>query len=326
MVIKMKPTVYLSYMDYILTIWEEKSFTRAAEKLYISQPALSMIVKKIENEIGYPVFAREGKQVVPTEIGETYIKAIGRIKKIQDELEIELDEILKLKSGRITIGTTTIISSNILPKYVKKFKDKHVNVQISILVGNSFELWEMLEDGSVDIVIDNVLNFDGGFKYTPFFAEKILLGIPNVNPVNTELSEYAICGDEIKRGEVDYEKAPKLSLSGLGDEKFILVKRGNEMRRIATHIFDENGIIPEVSMEFDRPNTAVSYSEVGLGICFLTDTIVRHTDVADNLTLYIPDTAYTETTVYIAYQSKNYISNAQREFLEFMEDELKQSD
>ena len=63
------------HVDYVYAVYEEKSFTKAAEKLFISQPALSATIKKLEKDLGYPIFERTGKEVVPTYMGKKYLEA-----------------------------------------------------------------------------------------------------------------------------------------------------------------------------------------------------------------------------------------------------------
>ena len=75
-----------NHMHYVYTVYEEKSFTKAAQKLYVSQPALSGAIKKLEIELGYPIFDRGGKEVTPTELGMKYIKAVQEILVIQKNL------------------------------------------------------------------------------------------------------------------------------------------------------------------------------------------------------------------------------------------------
>ena len=101
----------LNNIDYIYEIYKEGSFTKAAEKLYVSQPALSLAISKLEDKVGYPLFERRGKQTVPTEYGEKYIKAIREIKRIQEDLENEISEISELRCGRVRVGTTTCIAN-----------------------------------------------------------------------------------------------------------------------------------------------------------------------------------------------------------------------
>ena len=80
----------LKYMDYAYTVYKEESFTRAAEKLYISQPALSLTIKKLESEIGYPIFERCGKKITLTHIGKKYIDAIEEIMRVKNRFENQI--------------------------------------------------------------------------------------------------------------------------------------------------------------------------------------------------------------------------------------------
>lgn len=89
----------LRHIDYVYAIYKEKSFTRAAEQLYISQPSLSATIKKLEKDLGYPIFERTGKEITPTYIGEKFIKAAEEILIIKKNLENEVDDLLKLRKG-----------------------------------------------------------------------------------------------------------------------------------------------------------------------------------------------------------------------------------
>ena len=313
----MKFSNHLNHLEYIYTIYQERSFTRAAEKLYISQPSLSLTIKKIENDIGHPIFERSGKEVSLTRIGERYIKAIEDIMRIQTRLGVEIDDILKLKNGNVVIGSTTFVSSYILPTILKRFKDAYPDVKIEVVVDQSTELENKLEADIVDIVIDNTTAFLDGYKYTPLLEERILLGIPRANPKNRELHEYCLSEDALRRGDFDFEGARKLPVSRLSAEKFLLMKRGNKLRQVVTRIFDESKIIPNISMEFDRLHTAVSYAKAEFGICFLTDLTVKFGERLDNLCLYLPDTDYSDEMLYVIHKKK-YLSNAAVELVDFI--------
>ena len=316
----MKNNFYINHMEYIYAIYQEKSFTRAAEKLYISQPSLSLTIKKIENDIGYPIFERCGKEVTLTPIGEKYIKAIEDIMKIHSRLAAEVDDILKLKQGNVTIGSTTFIATYLLPGILKKFKDKYPNIAVGIVVNQSLELENMLENGEIDIIIDNTTAFLDGYKYIPLLNERILLGVPKNLPINDSCKEYQIEHSIIKNSIEKYDSLPKLALSCLRKEKFVFLKRGNKLRQIAMRIFDEHHIVPDVVMEFDKLHTAVSYAEAGFGISFLTDTTLRYSNTCDNLCIYVPDTDYSDLTLYIIYKKERYLSSATTELVNFMKD------
>ena len=311
----MKFTGYMTHMDYIYTVYQERSFTRAAEKLYISQPSLSLTIKKVENEIGSPIFERSGKEVSLTPIGERYIKAIEEIMRIQARLSIEIDDILTLRNGKIIIGSTTFVASKILPGILKKFKEKYPEIEISIVVSESNELEGRLEENEVDVVIDNANVFLEGCKYIPLLNERILLGVPKELPINDVLKEYEISQEEIRLGNFDFSSTKKIDVSLFGSEEFILLKRGNKMRQLATRIFDECKIIPTVAMEFDRLNIATNYAEAGFGICFITDTTLLYGERLDNLCVYLPDTEFSDLILYVIHKKNKHLSSTVREFI-----------
>lgn len=302
-------------MDYVYAVYQERSFTRAAERLYITQPALSLCIKKVETEFGYPIFERSGKDVTPTPIGEKYIRAIEDVMKIQSRLSAEMDDILKLKNGKIHIGSTAFISSYILPDILKSFKDKYPEISITLLVAESSELETRLEENDVDIVIDNATVFLDGCKYTPLLDEKLLIAVPKNLKVNETLSNFKVSKSAIKAGSVDLSSVPKLSISTLKSEEFILLEKGSKMRQVATRIFDESKVIPRIAMEFDRLNIAVSYAQAGFGICFITDTTLKYGDIYDNLNVYVPDTEFSYLTLYVIHKKNKHLSSTMREFI-----------
>lgn len=305
----------LNNIDYIYEICKEGSFTRAAEKLYVSQPALSLAIRKLEERVGYPLFERRGKQTVPTEYGEKYFKAILGIKRIQEDLENEISEITQLRCGKIRLGSTTFIANYVLPYIMKKFKSTYPNIVLELFVEQSTVLKKKLECDEVDIIIDNFVSLFPEMSYRPIFEEKILVGIPKESKINGRLEEYRLSEKDIFSAT-----AKKLNVAELADESFVLLKDGNSMREIATQIFNEAAITPLVSMEFDSLLSAVRYAECGFGSCLLTDTVLKNRKT--DLCLYIPDTQFCTRTVYLIKKKNRYTSAAVREFIHFFEEEV----
>ena len=305
----------LNNIDYIYEIYKEGSFTKAAEKLYVSQPALSLAISKLEDKVGYPLFERRGKQTVPTEYGEKYIKAIKEIKRIQEDLENEISEISELRCGRVRVGTTTFIANYVLPPIMKRFKDMYPSITVELLVERSTTLKEMLESDEVDLIIDNSVTKISDMRYSPLFEERILIGIPKDLEINARIKDCLLS----QEGELNAER--KVDMRLLRDEDFILLKDGNSMREIAADIFNESGIDPRVSMELDTLLSAVRYAECGFGICLLTDTVLKSRKT--ELSLYVPLTRFATRTVYIIRKEKRYASVATREFMRLVECEIK---
>lgn len=307
------------YMDYAYAIYTEKSFTRAAKKLCISQPALSATIKKLEASLGHPIFDRSGKTITLTDIGERYIRATEQMLLIRQNLQQEIDDLVGLRRGSLILGGTTFIISDVLPDTFKAFGRKYPDVEMKIQVEPSTVLWEKLSQGLVDIAIDNALSRDPDHEYIPLFREHILIGVPADNPINEKLKDFQL-DPQVLGQDCDFSGMPRVDVTEFAGEDFILLKPGNKMRQIAHNFFADAGISPHVRFEFDRLSTSISFAEAGFGICFLTDTVLKYSGPCKNLILYQPDTRYTDRNLYVMYKKNKYLSAASRAFIRFLQE------
>ncbi len=304
------------YADYAYKIYEEKSFTKAAEKLFITQPSLSLSIKKLEETLGMPIFDRSGREITLTDIGQKYISAIAEIRNLEKSIKDEIDDVQKLKKGRITIGSTIFVSSYILPSVLKSFQAQYPQITISVLVENSAALETLLEKGSIDIIVDNVHNkTENDYEYFAIAKEQILLAVPQNLPINKKLTSFKIESGVIRANENWYTNHLKVNLSILKNEKFILLKHGNNMRQISNKIFKENHIIPNVTQEFDHLMTSINYAEAGFGICFITDSVLKHTNNLHDISFYLPNTIHSERMLYVIRKKNKYLSFSTQELI-----------
>jgi len=306
----------LRYMKYAYAVYREGSFTAAAKKLYISQPALSLTIRKLEQEAGFPIFERGGKTVTLTPPGEKYIKAVEGILRIKEDLEKEIDDMLTLQKGQLSVGCSTVISGCVLPKVLKCFMERYPGVRVELKVESSQVLGQLLESGSVDIAIDNTQGQKPEFTYTPLFTEQILLCVPEELPVNRELADARLSQDTI--AAKTFSGVQRVSMARFAGENFILLKPGNKMRYIADAIFREQEMHPKVIFEFDRVDTAVGYTENGFGLCFATDIAVSR---CENTCFYLPDTRFAQREVYAIHKKNKYLTHAAAEFIRIFAEE-----
>ena len=300
----------LRYMKYAYAVYRERSFTAAAKKLYISQPALSLTVRKLEEALGYPVFERSGKYVTLTPPGEKYIRAVEEILRIQGDLERELDDMRLLRQGTLRIGCSTVISNYVLPPVLKEFMKAYPAIRVELRVESSRSLGQLLEQGEVDLVIDNTQTQREEFQYVPLFTEQILIAVPESLEVNRHLAGSRLTGEQLARK--DFDRVPRVPVTRFSGEDFILLKPGNKMRYIADAIFREAELHPRVVFTFDRVDTALSFTENGFGISFVTDIAASR---CRDTCFYLPDTEYARREVYGIHKRNKYIPHATEAFL-----------
>lgn len=278
---------------YVLAVYRERSFTKAAKCLFISQPSLSIAIQNIEKQIGAPLFERNGAAVTPTEIGRAYIAAAEKIRCAEEEFGRQLSETNGLQTGKLVVGGSNYLSSDVLPRIISQFRSLHPGVEIVLTEANSTHLRQMLLREEVDLVIDN---FDDTEHYElhPLAEEQILLCAP--------------CG----RGTDGIEHT---EISRFADAPFVLLKPENDMYRRAMDIFESSGVTPNVVFSVDQLNIAYALTESGLGACFLPDTFFKYRKRMADVTLYKLDHPSAHRTLHIGYKKGRYCTRAMTEFI-----------
>lgn len=304
-------------MDYVYAVYKEKSFTKAAEKLYISQPCLSAAVKKIEDEIGMALFERKYNTVVLTETGKKYIEAAEKIMRAQLDFLSEVNDVKNLEKGSIIIGAPNYPVSYILPDIINAFSKKYPKINIVIIEANSVELLKKLREGSVDLIIDSFDNEISMCDYFPLFNEKILLAVPKENKCNNNLQEFRILPDDIFSKKISCESVKQIRLNKFFDEEFILLKEGHSMLNHAMKVFKKYDFTPKVKFRFDQLSTSYTFTRSGNGISFVTDTMFKYHKFSNDVFLYnLRDAG--ERTMYIVRSKENAATFAGDKFIEFV--------
>lgn len=143
----------LKDLNLLIAIYEEKSISRAAERLYMAQSSLSQFLTNYEHGLGYRLFVRTANGVRPTEAGELLLsyayKAIADYKRVQDEMQ----DTAKLKSGSVILGINTFRGSYLLPPVLNAFHMKYPNIHVKVIDGRTRMLEQLLLNGDLDLAL-----------------------------------------------------------------------------------------------------------------------------------------------------------------------------
>lgn len=141
-------------MKYIYTVYQKGSFSKAAEALFMTQPALSISVQKVENEIGMPLFNRDKKPLELTEAGKLYVEKIQQIQHLENELSQQLNDLTSLQTGNLRVGGSHYFNSYILPPVIADFKKKWPGINLLLTEAGSYELLDMLKEDLIDLTFN----------------------------------------------------------------------------------------------------------------------------------------------------------------------------
>ena len=179
----------LQYRKYIYEIYKSGSFMKAAENLFISQPALSFTIKKFEEELGTKIFDRHTKPTTLTPAGELYIHFIEDIARLEKNFFVELSDLQDAKTGHITIGCASYVMSNILPDILQPFRLRHPRISLELVEMPSFDLNLKLSEDALDIVVDSSSFNQNHFQSDFLLQETILLAVPCGFDINRHLGD-----------------------------------------------------------------------------------------------------------------------------------------
>ena len=300
--------------EYVLTVYKEGSFTRASEKLFISQPSLSASIKRIEEKLGAPIFDRSTTPICLTEIGEEYVRCAMDIDEREADFIRYISDNTELKSGKIRIGGSSFFSSYIIPTLIAEFKSEHEGIIFEIFEDSTKNLLSKLQLGELDIVIDNKMLTDDGITAERYARERILLAVPRGFIEDDDLLALGMTSEQLKGGAIIERKAPPLS--AFSHLPFVLLNSENDTGKRAEKLFKKHGFSPAVLFRLDQQVTAFNISSSGLGISFVSDTLVKRSEAKNDLLYFAIDDDLAERSIYFYRKKNRYQSIACRRFIE----------
>lgn len=247
---------------YVKTIADEKSITKAAQKLYLTQPSLSHCITNIEKQLGTRLFRRTSSGLVLTYAGERYYRMACEVLRVYAAFESEISEESELLRGRITLGITNYLACDLLPRMLPRFHREHPGIELRIVEETTNELEKSLLSGRLDFAIMHTGAGDGASE-DPGLAREVLrrdpflLIAPPDNP-------YADCAIR-REGEAEPELDPAL----LENEPFLLVNKGQRIRHVVDRILRQAGMSPEIVFTSRNFETLRRLCAQGMGYTFI---------------------------------------------------------
>ncbi|MFJ7971674.1 LysR substrate-binding domain-containing protein [Psychrobacillus sp. NPDC096389] len=308
----------LKNMEYVYAVYVKKSFSKAAEELYISQPALSATIKKVEEEIGLPIFDRSSNPIQLTPAGEYYIQNIENIMNLEKEMRSYFDSLLDNNRGTINVGAASFFCTSILPTIAQNFQLEYPDYTINILEANADDLMKCLRTGIVDIIIDVEKRDTKLFESVVWEEEQILLAVPISYEVNNSLEKYRLGFDDVASGRYLSEKYPKVSLKEFENENFLFMKKGNDLYQRGLKMCRKAGFTPNVSMYLDQLLTSYYIACNGKGIAFVRAGVTQFLEATDKLYFYKIDDENSYRNIMLYYKKSPPLSKVGMDFIDFM--------
>ena len=242
----------LYQLEYFLEAARQRNFTRAAAHLHLAQAALSEQIRKLESELGTPLFNRGRRETVLTSAGETLRQHAEALLERAATAKQAVQDLISLRGGRLTIGAIPSVSACLLPAAIAAFRKLHPLVELALYEGTSEIVAQWVDSGRVEFGIVQLPTGSGSFDEHPLFAEPFVALISK----NHSLA-----------------KQKTIALAKLADEPFILYK--GRARDTALTACRTAGFEPRIACESSELETIRSLVAAGLGIAILPQLATR---------------------------------------------------
>jgi DNA-binding transcriptional LysR family regulator len=288
----------LRQLKYYLSVLREGSVSAAAQANFVTQPAVSAQIRRLEEEVGEPLLDRIGRRVAPTQAGRVLAAHAAEILGRVEALERSLGGLKGLESGSLRMGTIDAASVYVLPDVFRAFHRRHPGVRIEVVIGDSAHLLALLRSGRVELA-SATLPVDGEDVEARAIHREQMLAVAHPSH---ELS-----------------RRRRVSLSDLCDHGVISYPADSTTRRLIEAVFAENGLGYRATMELGSPEAMKRLAQAGLGVSILPRPVVSAELGRRSLKAVALGRVRFEREIGMVYRRRGSLSAPARAFLEMVD-------
>ena len=285
-------------LRYFLSAARLGSIGAAAAEHFITQPAVSLQIKKLEEEIGQKLLVRRGKRLVPSEAGVVLVARAEEVMRSLELLESELRGFRELETGTLRMGNTDAASVYVLPDIYSAFHGRYPGVRIEIMVGDTQRLLDALAARRIELATATLPIQTRGFTVRPIYREELVIVVHPDDPL---------------------AKKRRIGLADLVNHGVIAYPAGSITRSMIDDVFSAHGETLRARMEISSPEAMRQLAQAGLGSSILPRPVVASELERGALkTVSVPGVRF-EREIGMVYREDATLSPAAAVFLDMVE-------
>ncbi len=300
--------MFVKNPDYFLTIVKERSISRAAERLYLSQPYLSQYLAKLEGSLGVVLLDRSRSPLRLTPAGELFHAYLERQSFLDRQLVSDLRDLQNKKRPLLHIGVSPWRGSTLLPDILPLFEEQYPDVQVVLHEAPVPELGELAEANVIDFCVmqppDNLTEL----TYEPVMREHIFLVCHRDHPTLRGLdSTY-------------HDPRPFPDLRLLERERVIMLPAGWRLSKLLYNTFSVHSVEPQNILVTTNNTTAINLAAEKMGFAFLQESGIPRTPYLDRLACFTVGEPPLTCPLAVVYKKNGFLSPAARTFIDLVRD------
>lgn len=283
-------------LEYFHAVATLQHFTRAAEQLSITQPALSRSIAQLEHELGVPLFDRQGRSVLLNSYGHTFLEHATRILQEMKEAKRNIMVMQNPLFGDISLAFLKSLGISFIPQMVRSYLDLHPHVNFHLFQNSTSSMIDQLKRGEVDLCLSSLADTTPDIIWKPLWTEEMFLFIHHSHR---------------------FASRSHVKLQDLAGQKFIVLKPGYGSRAILDTMFASMNTSPTIAFEGEEVVSLLGFVSANLGIALLPD--IPGMDMKNLVKLPILD-YQSQRTIGLAWIKGKHLPPVVATFREFLID------
>jgi DNA-binding transcriptional LysR family regulator len=284
-----------------------RSFSKAADAIYLTQPTVSSHINTLENELGIKLIDRSGKEVVPTKAGIIFYDYANNLINIRDNAMFTLNEFSKKVEGKVEIAASTVPAEYLLPKLMIGFRNIYNNISFSADQFDSRQVIEELLDKKYELGMVGTIIENSKLEYHKLVEDRLVLAAPCNKKFNAIASKT-------------------IPFEAVKDESFIYRESGSGTRQEFERIFMKNGVNPssiKIAAQFNSIDAIKQAVSQGLGVSIMSYVSIEDYVRFEQVKAYDIEGFNLKRSFYIVTHKKRPISPVNSVFLKYVTDYYK---
>ena len=306
---------------YVKTIADERSLTRAAQKLYVTQPSLSHCVAVLEQQLGTKLFKRTSGGLLLTYAGEKYYRMACEVLRVYHAFEAEISDESALARGRVTFGITNYLATDHLPRMLPAFNRAHPGIELRVLEETTDQMEKSLLSGRLDFAImhtglDDTVTEHPALRHEVLSRDPFLIAAPKDTPYLDRA---------VRRDGAPY---PELDPALLADEPFLMVTQGQRIRQVTNRVLAAAGVSPRIVLTSRNYEMLRRLAAEGMGYTLVPRQYVGILGGESYAPQYfmLPERLNAYWELSIVTLRDGYLSHAAKEFLRCFRESVQPGD
>lgn len=290
---------------YVVTIYDEGSFSAAARKLYLSQSALSQAVRKLERELGVDLFLRSGTSSSPTRACRLFVEQGRNVLQVWNQFESEMHLYANRRQSDLTVGLPALLLKNLMPFFSPGFERASPGTVLEVLEERSNALEKLAIQEAIDLCVVRGPLQNTALASTRVLSPELLLAVPKDHP---------FCSRHPYRG---LDQLEEVDLAELRGEAFSLLKH-QRIEYVWKPLFLAAGFEPKIYRYSSMWSNIVEYIQSGKSVGFIDEIVVLHEPREDKLAYYRLKTGPITRDILVAYHPGKHLSSTEQLFIDIL--------